>query len=249
MPTPSPDEASVAFFGAVDSRPYLFYMIVSLLSAQRFHPAAGYFVLVPAGKSDEWGPYAEQLSGSTVRLMDLPAAALDNFAAPDGGARYSRFTFHRHAVPQLLGRRGYAYSINLDPDVLCTRPWDLSVLTQVQLIAGRRVGSTKRTLEWLQAMVGGECITESATGARQPCSAAVVEARRATAKLMLTDGSLGVTPSSLRQTLELNGGVLVFNNLRAAREDWLSKCLTLYRHVGHIVEGDQVIIQSKMYSG
>ena len=41
-------ERSVAFFGAVDSRPYLFMMNVALQSVQRFHPMAGYFVLLPS---------------------------------------------------------------------------------------------------------------------------------------------------------------------------------------------------------
>lgn len=231
----------MAFFGAVDSRPYLFYMTISLLSAQRFHPAAGFFALVPTGKSAEWGSYARRLSDGQVQLMDLPPEASDNFAAPNGGASYSRFTFHRHAMPQLLVRRGFAYSINLDPDVLCTRPWDLSLLPQVQLIAGRRVGTTRRTLEWLQAMVSGTC-AETAEPPDGRCSEEAVAARRRTAKRLLTGGSLGVTPASLGQTPEFNGGVLVFNNLRAVREDWLSRCLALYGHVRDVVEGDQDLL-------
>jgi hypothetical protein len=240
-----PDEASVAFFGAVDSRPYLFYMTVSLLSVHRFHPAAGYFALVPAGKSTAWRPFSRWLSDGHIQLLDLPPDATDNFAAPEGGASYSRFTFHRHAMPQLLARLGFAYSVNLDPDVLCTRPWDLSILSQVQLIAGRRVGSTKRTIEWLQAMVSGTCAeSESAQlpNGSSRCSEEAIAARRNTAQHFLTGGSLGITPASLSQTPELNGGVLVFNNMRAVREDWLARCLGLYGHVKDIVEGDQDLL-------
>lgn len=237
-----PEEASIAFFGAVDSRPYLFYMVISLLSAHRFHPAAGYFVLVPPGKAAEWEGYAASLSEGNVRLLDLPEEAEGNFAATEERTGYSRFTFHRHAVPQLLIRRGFAYSINMDPDVLCTRPWDWSVLLQVELIGGRRVGSTKRTLEWLQTMMSGSCTEPTNGGEQSRCSEAAVKARQETAKMLLTGGSLGVTPASLSKTPELNGGVLVFNNLRAVREDWLARCLALYGYVRDIVEGDQDLL-------
>ena len=41
-------ERTVAFFGAVDTRPHLFMINVALQSVQRFHPTAGYFVLLPS---------------------------------------------------------------------------------------------------------------------------------------------------------------------------------------------------------
>ena len=44
-------EDQVAFFGAVDSRAHLYLSVVSLLSVQRFHPEAGYFMLVPGERA------------------------------------------------------------------------------------------------------------------------------------------------------------------------------------------------------
>jgi hypothetical protein len=64
----------------------------------------------------------------------------------------------------MLAARGYAYSVNLDPDVVSTRPWDLGVLGRVDLLAGRRVGSTRRTLEWLQTMASEPCAAGAAAG-------------------------------------------------------------------------------------
>ena len=54
-----PPEDTVAFFGAVDSRPLLFLMSVALLSTRRYHPQAGFFILVPvehvsAGPCEGW---------------------------------------------------------------------------------------------------------------------------------------------------------------------------------------------------
>ena len=46
-----PPEDQVAFFGAVDSRAHLYLSVVSLLSVQRFHPEAGYFMLVPGERA------------------------------------------------------------------------------------------------------------------------------------------------------------------------------------------------------
>lgn len=48
-------ERTVAFYGAVDSRPYLFLLNVALQSVRRFHPSAGYFALLPSSSSGATG--------------------------------------------------------------------------------------------------------------------------------------------------------------------------------------------------
>jgi hypothetical protein len=61
-------ERTVAFFGACDTRPTLFLLSVALESARRFHPLAGYFVLLPeaeAGQShDENARFGRRCSAS-----------------------------------------------------------------------------------------------------------------------------------------------------------------------------------------
>ena len=142
-------ERSVAFFGAVDTRPHLFLLSVTLASVRRFHPQSGYFVLLPETKAN-WSTLLHTWSAGPVRIMALPAAALQRefLVPPDRG--YSSMTFHRHRMPEALGWLGFQYSVNLDPDVLCTRPWDLRLLLRVRLMGGRAVGSNARTAHWLQ---------------------------------------------------------------------------------------------------
>ena len=53
-------------------------------------------------------------------------------------------------MPEILAAHGYSWSINLDPDVIATGPWDLRSLLDVKLIAGRPVGRGSRTVRWLQ---------------------------------------------------------------------------------------------------
>ena len=81
----------------------------------------------PPGKA---APWAEHLATWTERSAALLEAG-SNVAGAFGAARrgeYSRMTFLRLGAPELLLRRGYAYSINLDPDVMCVGAWDLRVL-------------------------------------------------------------------------------------------------------------------------
>ena len=63
-------ETSVAFFGAVDSRPYLFLMATALNSVRRFHPLSGYFVLVPEGSG--WTSLVRAWSTGNAELLELP---------------------------------------------------------------------------------------------------------------------------------------------------------------------------------
>lgn len=132
-------EKVVAFFGAVDTRPHLFMLSVALESVQRFHPAAGYFALIPsehscseypcasAGKNgDLWCgqhfrrycPLLQLWSRGTVRPLSLPREVEQLFPTNSTNASafvYSRMTFLRHFVPQALALKGYQFSVNIDP--------------------------------------------------------------------------------------------------------------------------------------
>ena len=220
-----PDEDTVAFFGAVDSRPLLFLMSVALLSTRRFHPQAGFFILVPVEHVVPWTHLVRGWTGGAVRLLALERAAAADFGSQDGG--YSRMTFHRHRVPEMLVQQGFAYSVNLDPDVLCVQPWDLRILCKVGLIAGRRVGKGSRTVGWLQQRL-------SHLG--QPTDEAGL--------LSFLDSTLGITTEALSRIPEINGGVVVFNNLRATRERWFHAVRERFSLLANVVEGDQDLISA-----
>lgn len=249
MGEPAQLERSVAFFGAVDSRPQLFMLTVALESIRRHHPLSGFYALLPEAGIAEvaggaraltgWGSLLREWSAGHIQPLALPAAAQrDEFAAvspqqpghgnssADGVVTYSRMTFHRHRVPEALAERGFRFSINVDPDVLCVRPWDLRLLMGVGLIAGRPVGSTSRTARWLQGMHG-----------RPPDAKG-----NASSVWSSLQRELGVTRDQLLQTEELNGGVLVFNNTEARRVRWGFTMARYYARLAHLVEGDQDLI-------
>ena len=70
-----PPEDQVAFFGAVDSRAHLYLSVVSLLSVQRFHPEASYFMLVPGERAAAWAPLMRAWVNGSVEVLPVPAAA------------------------------------------------------------------------------------------------------------------------------------------------------------------------------
>ena len=226
QPGTGPPEDQVAFFGAVDSRAHLYLSVVSLLSVQRFHPEAGYFMLVPGERAAAWAPLMRAWVNGSVEVLPVPAAAAGDFGVA-GADGYSRMTFHRHRVPELLVRRGYEYSINLDPDVLCLRPWDFRALVPISLVSGRRVGRGSRMVGWMQARLD---------------SIAARQGSPATSLASLLNRTLGISARRLELTSELNGGVLVFNNLRLTRVRWLSRCVAAYAGLREVIEGDQDLI-------
>ena len=220
-----PAEDTVAFFGAVDSRPLLFLMSVALLSTRRYHPQAGFFILVPAEHVAPWAHLVHGWTGGAVRLLALERAAAADFGSQEGG--YSRMTFHRHRVPEMLVQQGFAYSVNLDPDVLCVQPWDLRILCKVGLIAGRRVGKGSRTVGWLH-----QRLTSLGTPADE------------SGLIGFLNRTLGITPEALSRIPEINGGVVVFNNLRAIRERWFHMVRQRFSLLANVLEGDQDLISA-----
>ena len=241
-------ERSVAFFGAVDSRPYLFMLNVALQSVRRFHPLAGYFALLPRvdphakcrkselaiddcsarGLLRSWsGSFIKPLTLPRHKetLFDLPvrsswSSSMEGNRANDGVTFvYSRMTFLRHWVPQVLALRGYTFSVSLDPDTLCVRAWDLRILQRVQLLGGRPVGTSARTKGWLQ----------------QASSSSSGTSTNLTIRLQ----EMNLTASLLKRRTELNGGVLVFNNSECMRVRWGQTLAKYYAQLNDVVESDQ----------
>ena len=232
-PAPSRLERSIAFFGAVDSRPHLFLQVIALHSVRRFHPGAGYFVLLPeaAAADRNWTSLLDVWSNGRVQPLALPAESVRlHFRGRVGG--YSSMTFHRHRVPEMLFARGYKYSVNLDPDVFCTRPWDLSVFPRIELLGGRAVGRNARTAVWLAA--------KQKLWAQKGTGAPTIEQRENVSAAMYR--LFNVTDERMEATDEVNGGVLIFNNSAAKRVDWGSTMARYHDKLRHVVEGDQDLV-------
>ena len=219
-------ERSVAFFGAVDSRPLLFLQVVALQSVRRYHPSSGFFVMMPEARVANWSTLLGLWSANSVKPLALRAeTARQQFIMASSG--YSAMTFHRHHVPEMLNERGYRFGINLDPDVVCSRPWDLRILTRVKLLGGRPVGTNARTATWLQTL-------------QNESSGHAGNTQENVTSILYRE--LGLTPERLQATKELNGGVLVFNNSEAARVGWGGVLARYHAKLRTIVEGDQDLI-------
>ena len=213
VPPLAADEQDVAFFGAVDNRAYLFLLAVALQSVARFHRQAGFFVLCPHGSRLSWTPLLHSWSNGTAELIELEPDQSRQFQRSTG--TYSAMTFHRLRMPELLAMRGYAYSVNIDPDVLCVAPWDLSIFPQIRLLAGRPVRPSDGGVPmW---------VTE-----------------RSTKLLNSSLRAIGISEAALKH--ELNGGVIIFNNVRAVRVGLLQLCLRYFGALRDSLEGDQDLL-------
>ena len=251
-------ERSIAFFGAVDTRPHLFLQSITLQSVRRFHPASGYFVLLPEAKVAKWRQLLSSWSSNGIRAIALPESLTKKSFVMPPHSSYSTMTFHRHWVPEMLFALGYKFSVNLDPDVFCTRPWELRTLLRVKLLGGRLVGTNARTAKWLQMEHSNSSdrsdrsdrsdSAPTATGTVSGgASRQVGDDRAAWMKAgenvtSMLRRVLGVTPERLAETRELNGGVLVFNNAAAARVGWGKSLARYHATLRHVVEGDQDLI-------
>lgn len=207
------EEEDLAFFGACDSRAHLFLLAVTLRSVARFHRAAGFFVLTPHGMRAPWAPLLHAWTNGSAHIIELDSANEAEFARV--GSAYSSMTFHRLHMPELLAARGYAYSVNLDPDILCTGRWDLTLFPQVRFLAGRPVRTDDDgVVTWVR--------------------------ERGAKDLNRTLSGLGISLQSLRW--ELNGGVLVFNNVRCVRVQLARLCSRFFGKLRNVVEGDQDLL-------
>ena len=180
-------------------------------------------------------------SNSRIKALTLPREreALFDLAkgastAAGGGAAYSRMTFLRHFVPQMLLKRGYPYSVSIDPDTLCVRAWDLRVLLRVELIGGRPVGTNARTEDWLQQSMG------KASDSGQQAELATAK-NKESMKLMMKR-EMNLTTKDMEKRTELNGGLLIFNNSATASNNWVQTLARYYNRLQHVVEGDQDLV-------
>jgi len=221
---------------------------VALQSVRRFHPRSGYFVLLPEAHVANWSAVLSEWSGGHVRPLALPPSEAQRyFRIPEPG--YSPMTFHRHRVPEMLWRQGgYDFSVNLDPDVMCARPWDLRILLRIGLIGGRAVGNNARTATWLQQLRQHRNHTAAASAAVAgenssggSISTTLLAGSGENVSLLL-HRLLGLTQARLAATRELNGGVLIFNNSEAARVSWWMTMTRYHAKLRHVVEGDQDLI-------
>ena len=223
-PSPSvtaAEEQDVAFFGAVDTKRYLFLLAVTLQSVARFHRRAGFFVLAPSGSSEVWGKMLQTWTNGTAELIELRDDTAQFEQTRE--KKYSPMTFHRLRMPEILAARGYAYSVNLDPDVLCVAPWDMTMFLQVRLVAGRAVRPSEGGLPmWAHE--------------RSTSSGAMSTGFNNTLK------ALGISADALAWVPELNGGVLIFNNVKAVRVKLFRTCLRTFFVVGQNIEGDQDLL-------
>ena len=221
---------------------------VALQSVRRFHPLAGYFALLPRVDPHAKCPVnftiddcsarglLRSWSGSFIKpltlprhketLFDLPvrsswSSSMEGNRANDGVTFvYSRMTFLRHWVPQVLALRGYTFSVSLDPDTLCVRAWDLRVLQRVELLSGRPVGTSART----KGLVATGIVVIIWDIHKFDNSA--------------TEDKI-LQHQLLKRRTELNGGVLVFNNSECMRVRWGQTLAKYYAKLNDVVEGDQ----------
>ncbi|KAL3894468.1 MAG: hypothetical protein SGPRY_013800, partial [Prymnesium sp.] len=184
-------------------------------------------------------------SQGIIRTLPLKTISERQFGRAGG---YSRFTFHRHAVPEMLAARGFDWSVNLDPDVMTLRPWDLRILLDVKLIAGRPVGRGSRTAKWLQARLealhGGESKKAVLQEFLLTTLNTTMKALARTPEVRSLIGFLN-RGADLVTLAQINGGVLVFNNREAVRVQWLKTCTRQYAALHHILEGDQDLISKR----
>lgn len=205
----------------------LFLMSVALESVRRFHPRSSYFVLIPESNRTAWAPLLHKWSGGHVQPLLLSARQMRHAFVLHETAVYSAMTYHRHRVAQMLAGR-YEYSINLDPDVLCLRAWDLRLLLHVSLIGGRPVGTSARTLEFVRRRLRHD----AHTGARAESSSTE----------SFLDRELNASVSRLDSVDELNGGILIFNNREAHRLRWWQTLATFHAALHRVLEGDQDLV-------
>ena len=111
------------------------------------------------------------------------------------------------------------------------QPWDLRILCKVGLIAGRRVGKGSRTVGWLH-----QRLTSLGTPADE------------SGLIGFLNRTLGVTPEALSRIPEINGGVVVFNNLRAIRERWFHMVRQRFSLLANVLEGDQDLISAPRHA-
>lgn len=121
-------EASVAVFCTADDR-YVVPALIALESVRRFHPNCGYFVIGNAREIPLEG--IELLRRHDIEFLHSDRNELFASDVWPNTAYLALFG------PEILGDRGFDYSLGLDPDILCVSTLDLErIFTQTVGFAG-----------------------------------------------------------------------------------------------------------------
>lgn len=128
----------VAIYCTADAG-YVSPSLVALASLRRFHPEHGYFIIADRGRLRSG--QAELIAGQGVELIHFEGNQL--FA---DAAHLTRECYWKFVGPELFLPRGFRYSMIVDGDTLCVRPFNFAeVLPSIEGYAGiRRQGSPRR---------------------------------------------------------------------------------------------------------
>lgn len=112
-------EGKIAVYCTADDN-YVYPALIALDSVRRFHPGCSYFVI---GNADLVSP----------RSIELLARHGIAFLHSDKNLHFASDVWPNTAYltlfgPEILLERGFAFSLGLDPDVLCVAPLDLAAI-------------------------------------------------------------------------------------------------------------------------
>jgi hypothetical protein len=141
------EHSEVAIFAAADNE-YVPTSVMALRSFQRWFPYCQYFLLGSRAK----------LTANSLALIERYRIGFLDVDLSERFVRHDRYkqaypieTFYYLKGPELLANRGLKYSIGVDGDVFCARPFDLeTVFRGIVGYGGRPVGTLRRTLQYAQ---------------------------------------------------------------------------------------------------
>ncbi|HEV3039967.1 MAG TPA: glycosyltransferase [Candidatus Angelobacter sp.] len=128
---------------------YALPSLVALASLRRFHPEHSYFLVADREKIH---PSLEK----TIRDQDVELVHFDDRQLFSGGAHLTRECYWKFLGPKLFSERGFRYSMSIDGDILCVRPFHFAeVLPRVEGYAGIRRNESPRSWtfrypDWVQ---------------------------------------------------------------------------------------------------
>jgi hypothetical protein len=210
-------DASIGVFAAADES-YVPYAAMALRSFQRWFPSWGYFL---AGKRASMSPQSlDLLDRFEIELLDIDAS--QRFIRhEDYRKRYPVEIFNYLLVPEVLANRGITYSIGIDGDVFCARPFDFQcVFRNIEGFGGRPVGTLRRALLYRERKYpGGEVFA-----------------------FERVRDVLGIDEDLLDTRFEVNAGVVFWNNQAMARVGLSEKATTVFAECEGRVHCDQTLL-------
>lgn len=207
----------MAIFATADDK-YVPACTMALRSFQRWFPDCSYFLLgTRAAMSQRSIALLERYK---IELIDVDLAhRFRRSACCDNGNAVERF--YLFSGPELLWAKGYRYSLSVDGDVFCSRPFDLQALCDgVEGFRGRAIGTLARTLRNKQ---------------RQQHQKFDFEDWR-------VRDVLGMDENHCRSRWEVNSGVLVWNNMAMARHRLAEQAARVFDACGRCFCGDQELL-------